>query len=243
MTTSSTARAKPRIFALLAAVLVLVGGCSSDMGESSQGVISTSTPGAKPTQHEPGAATSFTKVEQDKLADVNVKALTDTVAWDGVTEASRTPADPRYGERFAILAAHYLTDSRGHELTASQVDQLLDAPTTLHRYLIADHATQVDLETRRHIDPHVSPWIRSDVPENGASVVHTQLNAYTRASVNGQPADAWVRFRVDVQHDGTRWWLTGFNNALGSFEVELTERHKQLYFYSGEGWRRIPALK
>ncbi|MEU0314099.1 hypothetical protein [Nocardioides sp. NPDC006273] len=186
-------------------MLVLVSGCSSNMEESTQEVNPTSNHEAKPTQHEPGAATSFTNVEQDKLANVNVKALADTVAWDAVTEASRTPAEPRYGERFAILAAQYLTDSRSHELTASQVDQLLDAPTSLHSYLIADHATQVDLVTRRHIDPHVSPWIRSDVPDNGASVVHTQLNAYTRASVNGQPADAWVRFRVDVQHDGSRW--------------------------------------
>lgn len=240
MNTSSIKRTRPQILALLVAPILLLGGCSPE--------VETSTDEAKATQpttavqQESSAVTSFSNVEHDELADVSVEPITDRVTWDEATEASRRHADPAHGEHFAVLAAQYLTDSRDHKLPATEVDYLVDGPATLRNYLIEDHAGQVTLDTKRHIDPDISAWIRSDVKDDG-SVVRTQLNAYMRASVGGQPADAWVRFRVDVRHDGSRWWVTGFNNALGSFDVELTDQQKELYFYSGEGWRRIPASK
>ena len=240
MATSSITRAKAPVLAMVLASVVLLVGCSSGVEKSSQ------TPG--PTEQEPNAAerdpgsvTPFTKVEQDDLADVGVEALTDTVTWDAVTEAALRPAEPKYGELFAVLAAQYVTDSRDHELPAVEVDQLLDGPTSLHNFLVSDHAGQVDLGTKRYIDVRISPWIRSDVEDTGTLVIRTQLNAFIRASVGGYPADSWVRFRMDVRHDGTRWRLTGFINATGSSDLKLTAWQKELYFYSGEGWRRIPA--
>lgn len=243
MTTSPIPPARAPVLVMLAlASVVFLSGCGAGSEESSRQPSATRQPQTSATEEAPAEASTFTKVEKDDLADVSVVEMTNDVGWEAVTEAARRPSEARYGERFAILAAQYLADSRRHELSTSQVDQLLDGPESLHNYLVGDHAAQVNLKTKRYIDPEISGWIRSDVQEEG-SVVHTQLNAYCRGSVGGESAGGWVQYRVDVRHDGDRWRLTGFNNAsaLGAYDVKLTEHQKELFFYSGEGWRRIPA--
>lgn len=165
----------------------------------------------------------------------------DPIQIDAVARYAHTRAG---GEKFALLVAQLITDTRSTDPDAHVLAEFesgrMSAPT--REFLTFEARTQRQGRSERHYDTTVDMWIRSE--PIGQPDAPRRVNVEVAGNVVSGPHEvrSWYRDRLDVVWESGRWQLVSYSGGiLGPDSATNLTSVEQKSFLDGPGWRRIPA--
>ncbi|MFW6775937.1 hypothetical protein ACOACO_16755 [Nocardioides sp. CPCC 205120] len=165
-----------------------------------------------------------------------------------VEDTARAAAEssPLAGERFAILASHYLnyqmTDT---PIDAAGVESLFAEPDgPAAAYAKSEAAAQVigaaGTPSMRHLDLDAGSWVASTVDEDGTVV--TNYVARVGIVLAGEPFETWVSFGSASVWTGDRWQLVAWtNDAMLDDDPDRPSARPAVTATGPFAWREVPG--